>query len=106
VAQVWSLKNYYGLSVSDYDAILQKQGGVCAICGNTEPRGRLVVDHNHGDGKVRGLLCHVCNRALGGFKDSRNLLLKAVKYLDHHEGSVVAPVMDMSAVSEVTKYAA
>lgn len=53
----------YGLSITDYNDMLEKQSGRCAICG-TYPTGRtkhLSVDHSHPTGKVRGLLCHRCN---------------------------------------------
>ncbi|MFN7883614.1 MAG: endonuclease domain-containing protein [bacterium] len=43
------------------------------------------VDHDHTTGKVRGVLCRVCNVALGGFKDSRLHLEKAIQYLDKYE---------------------
>lgn len=49
-------------TASDYDAMLKKQGGVCAICGNACKSGkRLAVDHDHLTLKVRGLLCNHCN---------------------------------------------
>lgn len=83
VAQfAWALKNYYGLTVEQYEQLVVDQHGACAICGNTEPRGRLVVDHDHSTGVVRGLLCHKCNQALGLFKDSRWVLAAGLAYLD------------------------
>lgn len=42
---------------------------------------KLVVDHCHSSGKVRGLLCHNCNRALGLFQDSMSSLTRAIEYL-------------------------
>jgi hypothetical protein len=60
-------------------AALEKQK-VCAICHNA-PRGRLRIDHNHSTGKYRGLLCDNCNIGLGHFKDSPELLRKAIRYL-------------------------
>lgn len=42
---------------------------------------KLVVDHCHATGHVRGLLCHNCNRALGLLKDSEQALQRALKYL-------------------------
>jgi hypothetical protein len=55
-----------GLGVTDdqYDAMLQAQGGGCAICGSRPKTRRLHVDHDHATGRVRGLLCHVHNRRL------------------------------------------
>jgi hypothetical protein len=77
-----SLKNRYGLSVADYEAMLAAQGGVCAICGQPDSTGRrLSVDHDHNTGAVRGLLCSHCNRGIGHFKDSTTLLARAIEYL-------------------------
>lgn len=50
----------------------------CVICGSKE---KLVVDHNHISGEVRGLLCNHCNRGLGHFKDDPMLLEFAAQYL-------------------------
>lgn len=43
---------------------------------------KLVVDHCHDTGKIRGLLCHNCNRALGLLKDSVHTLESAIDYLE------------------------
>ena len=63
------LKKLYGLLPADYDRLLEKQGGVCALCGRgPKPGGRnrrLCVDHCHKTRRVRGLLCVPCNLALG-----------------------------------------
>lgn len=75
----WNLKAKYGITLEEYDAILEKQGGVCAICGCTENRGHsFCVDHNHNNGQVRGLLCHKCNQAIGLLDDRAT---KAAQYL-------------------------
>jgi hypothetical protein len=61
----------FGLEPEDYDAMLEAQGGVCAICGQPETVVRygqvqpLSVDHDHKTGQVRGLLCHRCNIRVG-----------------------------------------
>lgn len=73
----------YRLTTEDYQGMLDKQKGRCAICG-TDDLGKFrhfCVDHCHETGKVRGLLCHTCNRALGLFKDNSEILRKAVNYL-------------------------
>ena len=61
------VKYRYKLSAADYYALLDIQGGRCAICHvPSEQMGeRLAVDHNHETGEVRGLLCRPCNAALG-----------------------------------------
>lgn len=73
-------KTKFGVSSEEYEKMRQEQGGVCKICGS-KCDVRLAVDHRHSDGFVRGLLCRGCNTGLGNFKDSPDLLLKAVKYL-------------------------
>lgn len=61
-----SLRRKFGLTVADYEEILQEQKGVCKICGKPCATGnRLAVDHNHDTGQVRGLLCYRCNTHLG-----------------------------------------
>lgn len=47
-----------------YDALFAAQGGTCALCPATPKSRRLHIDHDHASGRVRGLLCHRCNRAL------------------------------------------
>ena len=83
-----ALKRNYNLSLEQYNELLIKQNGVCAICFNPEVRmlssGKippLAIDHNHITGKVRGLVCTKCNKALGGFNDSLVLLESAKQYL-------------------------
>jgi hypothetical protein len=81
------LKQLYGMTEAEYFAMSQAQGGVCSICGRSpEEAGqtRLVVDHDHATGRVRGLLCDPCNRGLGTFEDSTERLASAVRYLARH----------------------
>lgn len=70
----------YGLTKEEYDHLLHIQGGLCAICLQ-ESKTKLHVDHCHNTGKVRGLLCGNCNRALGLFKDNVLYLENAKNYL-------------------------
>jgi hypothetical protein len=73
----------YGLTDEAHAAMLASQGGVCAICRKPNPNGReLSVDHDHGTGKVRGLLCLHCNSGLGQFRDSIPLLRDALGYME------------------------
>ena len=72
------VKKKYGLTRDEYNRILESQGGHCAICPSTE---RLVVEHNHETGEVRGIVCNKCNTALGMADDSPTRLLDCAKYL-------------------------
>lgn len=72
----------YGLTVEDYNKILAEQGGLCAICRKPcTVNPSLSVDHDHKTGKVRGLLCSLCNQALGLAKDSPEVLEALARYL-------------------------
>lgn len=84
------LKRKFGLSQADHDALLEAQGGVCAICGGPprgrgEKLGRFSVDHCHLTGRVRGLLCQRCNSAIGLLNDDAELVRRAVAYLEKGE---------------------
>jgi Autographiviridae endonuclease VII len=74
------LKQVYGLSMQDYDAMVERQGGVCAIC-KRRPDRPLFVDHCHASGNVRGLLCHPCNAAIGFMRDDHIVAAAATDYL-------------------------
>ncbi len=69
-----------------YEATLEEQGGVCAICGTDNPggRGTFHADHNHSNGQTRGVLCHSCNVGLGHFLDNAELLQAAINYLNKY----------------------
>lgn len=76
-----NLKNRYGLTLEEYDALLASQGGGCAICSRKTKDRSFPVDHDHVTGHIRGILCSLCNCGLGSFKESRKALLAALKYL-------------------------
>jgi hypothetical protein len=80
VERDWYLRTEYGISLQQFVAMLELQGGCCAICGHVQKR--LSVDHDHNTGRVRGLLCGSCNNGLGRFKDNATALRKAAEYLD------------------------
>lgn len=83
-----SLKSRYGISIEQYEEMLNSQNGKCAICASSSNgyRGKygMAVDHCHLTGKVRSLLCNRCNNGIGHFQDNLNLMYKAVKYLECH----------------------
>jgi hypothetical protein len=86
----------FGITLEEYNALLGAQGGVCAICGNPPAlalglrsrrqgravRPRLVVDHDHDTGAVRGLLCTPCNRGIGLLNDDPKRVRAALDYLE------------------------
>ena len=78
------IQKEYGITTEDYNALLDKQNGVCGICYTDNP-GRadhhFCIDHNHETGEVRGLLCVSCNRALGLFQDDSKIIQRASQYL-------------------------
>ena len=85
----YDLKRRLGLSLDGYNALVQNQNNLCAICHGPETfNGSLSVDHSHDTGKVRGLLCTNCNRGLGHFKDSLLYLKSAIEYLMKHDVTV------------------
>jgi hypothetical protein len=79
------LRSAFGISLADYNVLLQSQDGHCKLCPTTEADskgGVLDVDHDHATGLVRGLLCHRCNWALGILQDDPALLRRAADYLE------------------------
>jgi hypothetical protein len=72
----------FGISADEFDALLEAQGGGCAICGTRPERvASLHLDHCHETGAIRGILCLSCNQALGHFRDDPALLEAAARYL-------------------------
>jgi hypothetical protein len=101
-ARDYNLTRNYGITLTEYNLMLEAQGGVCFICGEPPKEGRrkLAVDHLHSKGekkrnprekrgRVRGLLCWQCNRGIGGFKDSVTQLRRAADYLEQWPGQQV-----------------
>ena len=83
------LKRLYGLSIEEYETMVQQQEGCCAICKKSSllfsgRKKRLCVDHCHTTGKVRGLLCEPCNTMLGMARDNQSVLSSAINYLRDH----------------------
>lgn len=93
------LKKKYNLTPAEYEVIAERQGGCCAICKTELPhhlnseedlRDRVGVDHDHVTGRIRGLLCGPCNKALGFFQDDPAIVEGALAYLRQfdHEWSM------------------
>jgi hypothetical protein len=85
----------YGLTPEEFDAKLEAQGGMCAVCGKPpKPDGiraasQLHQDHDHLTGLNRDLLCSTCNYGLGQFKDDPALLRAAADYIDRHRARML-----------------
>lgn len=85
----WHLRDKFGISLEQFNEMLEDQNGVCAICKKAETAKdsrtgktrRLHVDHDHVSGKVRGLLCTRCNFALGYALDDGETLANMIAYL-------------------------
>jgi hypothetical protein len=81
-------KGCNGITIEKFNSMRSSQNNLCAICGEPEKRKtargnicELTVDHSHKTNKIRGLLCHKCNVALGLFNDDINIISKAINYL-------------------------
>ena len=90
-----NLKRVYGIGIEEYNTLLEQQNHRCVICESTDPKGRksgrgggvdvFYVDHDHNTGKVRGLLCNVCNRTMGYVGENSGVLEEMIKYLQKHK---------------------
>jgi hypothetical protein len=79
MGQIGRYMRTYGLSKEEAKHFAANNVGSCEICG---VEGKLVVDHCHNSGKVRGYICNACNTVLGFAKDNPETLLSAAKYLE------------------------
>lgn len=83
------LRTTYGITLTEYNVILEHQGGVCAVCRKPpkppkpgKKARHLHVDHDHRTGKTRGLLCFTCNFEVVGKQRDPELLRAAARYLE------------------------
>lgn len=83
-ARAHSLKQY-GLTLEEWDAMVEAVDGKCELCGEADEA--LCVDHDHATGRIRGVLCRRCNRAIGQLGDTAEALRKAWEYLTRSEGT-------------------
>jgi hypothetical protein len=90
LAKEYQLQYHFGISLQEYNEMLEAQGHCCAICGKADGTDlhagartrQLGVDHDHRTGMVRGLLCNDCNRAIGQLKDDATVVRKAAEYME------------------------
>ena len=71
-------------TLAELEKVYDANNGLCAICGSPPGKRKLQLDHCHASGKLRGLLCHSCNVGLGSFKDDKEVMLRAIRYLEEH----------------------
>lgn len=102
-------KRTFGLSTKQVLAIIAKQKGVCAICGNAETMvgnggvvRELCLDHCHATGKIRGAICSACNGVLGYARDNTNTLRAAAIYLENaNTGYKIPEALPFQVVSDM-----
>jgi hypothetical protein len=74
----YAINKTHKIDPEEFESMLRSQNGFCLICANSE---KLVIDHCHSTGKIRGLLCNRCNVAIGLMDDDINKLQSAIIYL-------------------------
>lgn len=79
----YKLKRKFGITIDEYNEMVEAQNGRCAICGCAVEV--LVIDHDHRTGTVRALLCNGCNVGIGYFKENVDIMLAAISYLRFHK---------------------
>jgi hypothetical protein len=81
------LKYTYGITLEQYNQMFEEQNHRCAICSkHQDDYGyRFAVDHDKETKKVRGLLCRLCNSAIGLLKHDIAIIDKASEYLEKNK---------------------
>jgi len=90
----YDLTRRYGISLKEYIQIWDQQKGECAICNRALSKKRTIgrqpdtacLDHCHKTKKNRAILCNMCNGAIGAFGENIEVIRKAIKYLEAHNG--------------------
>lgn len=83
-----NLLRLYGITLDQYEELLQKQDSRCFICQRHESefKTRLAVDHNHVTGEIRGLLCNYCNHRVVGRHRDPEIVRRLYEYLSQGTG--------------------
>jgi hypothetical protein len=81
------IKERFGITRAEWEAIFHAQGGRCAICATIDPGSHWCTDHCHQDGKIRGILCHKCNLGIGHLNDDPTIIRNALAYLEGATGT-------------------
>jgi hypothetical protein len=89
----YELMRNFGITLEQYNELLEKQEGVCFICSKhpDEERKALAVDHNHTTGEIRGILCYRCNNRIIGRHTDPALLHRAAEYLTQQGSGLFVP---------------
>ena len=89
------LRQEYGITLEDYDTLLDAQEGRCGGCGRTldsikhkKNKNYFCVDHCHDTGAIRGLTCSKCNLAVGHFDHDPDRIQSAIAYLEAHAAEI------------------
>lgn len=92
-ARGYALKRKYGITIDQYEELLERQDNSCALCGKSaeEHHTNLAVDHNHRTGEIRGLLCTHCNYRLVARHTDGSLLRRMADYIEQGTGLFVPP---------------
>jgi Recombination endonuclease VII len=91
----------YHLTLPQYAAMVAEREGRCDICKRVPTlavggRGirmadpKLVIDHDHVSGHVRGLLCQGCNTAIARLEDDPEIIARAIAYLERAAAAIAA----------------
>ena len=94
--KIYYKKKNFNISLKQYEKLYRAQNGRCLICGKNfddiykEKKENHIyytprIDHDHKTGKVRGILCHHCNTALGSFCENPLILVRAIRYLKENK---------------------
>lgn len=84
----------FGITLEEYNDLLERQGGGCALCSKTpEQEGKaLAVDHDHKSGEIRGILCSYCNHRVIGRHRDPDLLYRMGRYIEEGKTGKFVPI--------------